>query len=93
MVERSEVVHSPEDGVGDTNNCSYFNYMHLKVYVMRSVKMDHKPAKLILQESEKTEFGQNDRFLVFCSNREKYHSRTYPQNIRVGEGNFFVFYF
>ncbi len=57
------------------------------------MKRDHKSAKLILQESEKTELGRNERFLVFCRNHEKYHSRTYVQNIRVGEGKFFVFCF
>ncbi len=58
---------------------------------MRSIKKDHKSAKLILLETEKTELGQQERFLVFCRNREKYHSRTHPQNIKIGEGKFFVF--
>ncbi len=58
---------------------------------MRSMNRNYKLAKLILQESEKTEFGENERFLTFYRNQEKYHSRTYPQNINVGEGKFFVF--
>ncbi len=36
-----------------------------KVYVMRSMKRDHKSTKLILQESEKTDLSQNERFLVW----------------------------
>ncbi len=30
-----------------------------------SMKRDHKSAKLILQEREKTELGRKERFLVF----------------------------
>ncbi len=53
------------------------------------MKKERKSAKLILQESEKQNSGQNDRFMVFCRNPEKYHLRTYLQNIRVGGRKFF----
>ncbi len=36
---------------------------------------------------KKQDSGQNERFLVFCRNQEKYHSRMYPQNIGWGKSN------
>ncbi len=38
---------------------------------MRSVKRDHKSAKLILQESEKTEFRSKGTFLGFFAKIER----------------------
>ncbi len=57
---------------------------NIDTYVMRSMKSNLKSAKLILLESEKTEFQSKRTFLGFCRNRKKYHSRIYPQIIRVG---------
>ncbi len=67
--------------------------IYCEKYVIHSMKREHKLAKLIIQESKKTELSQNERFLIFCRNREKYHSRTYFQTIRVGKGKFFIFCF
>ncbi len=58
------------------------------------MKRDHKSANLILQESEKTEFGSQRTFLVFFFTEiERNTILEHPLNIRLGERKFFCFVF